>query len=165
MVTEVAGGTATGITVGSISNSVGTISATLAASCTATAGTVRFQVSDGSLSGTGDLNLNVELNEKPTLGSYDDTLLTEGGGTVVSPDAVPTDNGSVDSISATVLPVTFAGTLGADLVTGDVTIAGASPIDSYVITVTVTDNCEATEQSEIKLEVIGEVVFKDGFEE
>jgi multidrug efflux pump subunit AcrB len=44
-------------------------------------------------------------------------------------------------------------------------LTGAAPVDSYVITVIVTDNCQATEQSEIALEVTGEVVFKDGFEE
>jgi len=62
VVTQIAGGTASGISVGGISNTAGTVTATLAASCSATAGTVRFQVSDGSLDGTGDLMATNRLN-------------------------------------------------------------------------------------------------------
>ncbi len=58
-VTQIAGGTATGITVSNIVNTNGTISAQVSAACGATSGTVRFQVSDGSLTGTGDLTVNV----------------------------------------------------------------------------------------------------------
>jgi hypothetical protein len=95
VVTQIAGGTATGISVGSISNRDGTVMATLAASCSATTGTVRFQVSDGNLSSSGDLQLNVTLNTPPTLGSYADTTVPLGQGTLLSPDAAPMDNGSV----------------------------------------------------------------------
>ncbi len=165
VVTRVAGGTATGITVDSIINTDGAISATLAASCTATAGTVNLQVTDGGLTDVGGLQVDVLANTDPTLGAYLATKIVEGGSAVINPDAAPADNGSVDSIEATVLPATYAGTFEAELLTGDVSIGGAAPLDSYVISVTVTDNCGKTAQSDLALEVIIEEVFSDGFEE
>ena len=165
IVTQIAGGTATGISVGSISNTGGTVMATLAASCSATAGTVRFQVSDDDLNNSGDLQLNVTLNTSPTLGSYADTTVTLGQGTLVSPDAAPMDNGSVDSIDTAILPPAFSGTLNADLDTGEVSIGVASPSDSYTVSVTITDNCSATAEQDFALEVLVDGVFADGFEQ
>jgi hypothetical protein len=164
VVTQIAGGTASGISVGSINNTAGTVAATLEASCSATAGTVRFQVSDGSLNGTGDLQLNVTPNTPPTLGNYANTTVAVGQGTVISPGAAPSDNGSVDSIAATILPVTFTGTLDADLGTGNISVGAASPSDSYIVTVAITDNCGATAEKDFALEVGGDRVFSDGFE-
>jgi hypothetical protein len=164
IVTQITGGTASGISVGGIHNTAGTVTATLAASCSATAGTVRFQVSDGDLDGTGNLLLNVTLNTPPTLGTYADTTLAVGQGAVVSPGAAPSDNGSVDSIDATILPVTFAGTLDADLDTGKISIGAASPNDSYIVSVTITDNCGATAENDFALEVDDDRIFSDGFE-
>jgi len=153
VVTQIAGGTASGISVGNISNTAGTVTATLAASCSATEGTVRFQVSDGDLNNSGDLQLNVTLNTPPTLGAYANTTVAVGQGAMISPDAAPADNGSVDSIEATILPVTFAGTLDADLSTGKISIGAASPSDSYTVSVTITDNCGATAEQDFALEV------------
>jgi hypothetical protein len=164
VVTQIAGGTATGILVDSISNTAGTVTATLAASCSATAGTVRFQVSDGNLSGTGDLQLNVTLNTPPALGTYADTVVVVGQGALLSPAAAPSDNGSVDSIGATILPVTYAGTLNADLSAGEISVGAAAPNDSYIVTVTITDNCGANAEQDFALDVVVEKVFSDGFE-
>ncbi|MBL8115724.1 MAG: proprotein convertase P-domain-containing protein [Acidobacteria bacterium] len=59
-VTQIAGGTATGITTTAITNTAGAITANVAAACAATSGTVRFQVTDsGALSSTADLTVNV----------------------------------------------------------------------------------------------------------
>jgi hypothetical protein len=164
VVTQIAGGTATGISVGGISNTAGIVAATLAASCSATAGTVRFQVSDGNLGGTGDLQLNVTLNTPPALGTYTNTAVTVGQGILISPGAEPSDNGSVDSIGATILPVTFAGTLNTDLDTGEISIGAAAPTDSYTVSVTITDNCGATAEQDFELEVVVDSFFSDGFE-
>ena len=114
---------------------------------------------------TGDLQLNVTLNTPPTLGSYANTEVTVGQGILVSPGAAPSDNGNVDSIGATILPVTFAGTLYADLGTGEVSIGVASPSDSYTVSVTITDNCSATAEQDFALEVLVDGVFADGFEQ
>jgi hypothetical protein len=164
VVTRITGGTATGITVGSISNSGGTVTATLAASCTATAGTVRFQVSDGNLTGNGDLQVNVSPNSEPTVGAYPDVEVVELQDTSINPASAPADNGSVDKIDLVAIPDTFSGTLEADPVTGEVSIVAADPVGIYTIAVTVTDNCSAAIDREFTLEVLREEIFADGFE-
>jgi hypothetical protein len=164
VVTQVAGGSATGINVGSVDNTDGTVTATLAAECAATAGTVRFEVSDGSLQGNGDLQVNVDLNTAPTIGVYPDTSLTEGQSSLINPDAVPSDNGSVDAIGTAIAPITFTGILDADPVTGEVSVSQAGPVGAYTVTVTITDNCGAMTDRDLALDVLGEEIFSDGFE-
>jgi hypothetical protein len=163
-VTPVAGGSATGITVGTISNSNGTITATLAAGCAATPGTVRFEVSDGALAGSGDLQVNVDPETPPTLGQYANAAVAVGQAVLLDPDAAPADNGSVDSIGTAVAPVTFAGTVDAELASGEVSIGQAGPVGAYTVTVTITDNCGTMTDRNVTLEVLGNDVFKDGFE-
>jgi hypothetical protein len=163
-VTQVAGGSASGITVGSISNSNGTVSATLAAACRATAGTVRFEVSDGSLAGSSDLQVNVSLNTPPTLGQYLNTKMGLGQAAQINPDAAPADNGSIDGISTGITPDTFAGTLHADPATGEISVGQAAPVGAYTVTVTITDNCGATIDRDMTLEVLADGIFSDSFE-
>ena len=163
-VSAVAGGSATGISVGNVSNSNGTVTATLAAGCAATSGTVRFEVSDGDLSGSGDLQVNVDPDAAPTLGPYANAAVAVGQAALLTPDAAPADNGSVDSISATVAPLNFAGTVDTNLASGAVSVDQAGPAGLYTVTVTVTDNCGAMTDREVTLEVLGVDIFKDGFE-
>src|SRR5690606_7981562 len=110
-VTQVAGGSASGISVGGINNVAGTVSATLAASCDATTGTVRLNVSDGDLTGTGDLQVNVDANSPPSLGAYADVVLTEGQGALNPPLSGPADNGSVKDVGVAIVPGSFAGSI------------------------------------------------------
>ncbi|MBX7222139.1 MAG: pre-peptidase C-terminal domain-containing protein [Blastocatellia bacterium] len=153
-VTQIAGGTATGITVTGITNSNGTITAMVAAGCTATGGTVRFQVTDGGgLTGTGDVTVNVTANSNPTLGTYGNATINVGAGTTVTPSAAPTDNGSVATVTATANPNTFTGTLSGNATTGDITVTNAGPAGTYTITVTATDNCGATATTTFTLTV------------
>jgi hypothetical protein len=163
-VTPVAGGSATGISVGTIGNSNGTITATLAAGCAATSGTVRFAVSDGALAGSGDLQMNVNPDTAPTLGQYTNAEVALGQAVLVTPDAAPADNGSVEGISAAVAPVTFAGTVNAELASGEVSVSQAGPAGAYTVTVTITDNCGTTTDRNVSLDVLGSDVFQDGFE-
>ena len=165
VVTEVAGGTASGITVGSIGNSNGAVTATLAASCEATSGTVRFEASDGSLAGSGDLQVNVSLNTPPSIGQYPEATVEPGHAVLIFPDAPPADNGSVDSVGTSVAPGSFAGTVTADPVTGEISVGQATPVGVYTITLTVTDNCGASADRDVDLEVLGEGIFSDGFED
>jgi len=165
IVTEIAGGTATGIVFSNIGVAPnGTTFAFASASCTATSGTARFEVSDGDLTGNGDVQVNVTPNAPPTLGTYTDAILTPGQGTVLSPTSPPADNINVSTFTATILPNTFAGSLSTDTVTGNITVGSASPEGSYTITATVTDNCGATAVREIVLQVVGDLIFVDGFE-
>ena len=164
VVTPIAGGTATGISVGSVSNSNGTVTATLAAGCSATSGTVRFEVSDGDLAGGGDLQVNVIADAAPTLGVYADAEVTIGQSVMLVPDAAPADNGSVDAITAMIAPATFEGSLDADLPSGVVSMDQAAPPDLYTLTVIVTDNCGKTSQRDAIVQVSDGSIFSDSFE-
>ncbi|MBI3423809.1 MAG: hypothetical protein HY011_12800, partial [Acidobacteria bacterium] len=151
-VTQIAGGTATGITVSGITNTGGTITAQVSAACGATSGTVRFQVSDGSLTGTGDLTVNVTANTAPTLGYSTPQNVAAGGALTVNPSTGPSDNGNVASI---VLQSqgTYTGTISVNNGTGAVTISNANPPGSHTIMVRATDNCGATTDGTFTLNV------------
>jgi hypothetical protein len=162
VVTQIAGGTATGISVGTISNTGGTISAPVSASCTATAGTVRFQVSDGSLTGTGDLQVNVSANVAPTL-SYANASINGGAGGTVNPATGPSDNGSIASIVVQ-SSGTYTGTISVNGSTGVVTLGNAAPVGVHTITIRATDDCGTIRDASFQLTVGGTDIFRDGFE-
>jgi len=161
-VTQIAGGTASGVTISGVTNSNGTVSASLAASCAASSGTVRFQVFDGALTATGDLQVNVSANAAPVLGTYPNRQLSLAGSANVNPSAAPSDNGSVDQLTASAPG--FAGSLSAMLDTGVVQISNAGPINTYVVTVQARDNCNATSQRTFNLTVSNDQLLRNGFE-
>lgn len=161
-VTQIAGGSSTGITATSINNTSGTVSATIAASCNANAGTLRFQVSDGSLQGTGDLQVNVSSNTNPTL-TYAASSVGLGSGRTINPATGPSDNGSITSIQ--LLPQGgYGGTISINSTTGVITLSNATPIGSHTISVRATDNCGAFTDSSFQLTVTAQNVFANGFE-
>ncbi len=148
-ITQVAGGTATGITVSNITNKGGTITAQISASCTAVEGTVRFQVSDGSLTGTGELMVSVTANAVPTI-AYGNVTVAVGASTTNSPTTA-TDNGSITGYS--VQPAkTFSGALSVDAA-GLVSISNAAPVGTHTITIRATDNCNASSDASFTLTV------------
>ncbi|HEX9003298.1 MAG TPA: choice-of-anchor Q domain-containing protein [Blastocatellia bacterium] len=151
IVTQIAGGSATGITVTNIVNTNGTITAQVATSCTATAGTVRFQVSDGSLTGTGDLQVNVTANTPPTL-SYANANVAGGGATTINPATGPADNGTINTIVVQ-SQGTFAGTVTVDNTTGVVSVSNAVPAGVHTINIRATDNCGAQTNASFTLTV------------
>ena len=163
VVTRVAGGSAGGISVSNISNSAGTISAQLAADCGATAGTVRFQVSDGSATGSGDLQLNVGLNDPPSLGNYLDLRLLSGLSAQASPSSAPADNGSLLTPIVAIAPNSYAGSLTISN-QAVVSVGGVGPVGTYTIGVQLEDNCGATTQRSFDLEVLDDPLLIDGFE-
>src|SRR5262249_1633846 len=58
----------TGVALANIVNVSGAVTANVSASCTATTGTVRLQVTDGGgLSSTADLQINVSPNDPPVI--------------------------------------------------------------------------------------------------
>ncbi len=151
IVTQVAGGTASGITVTNIVNTNGTITAQVSASCTATAGTVRFMVFDGSLNGTGDLQVNVTANTAPTL-SYANTSVAAGAATTINPATGPADNGTVNSIVVQ-SQGTYTGTITVNNTTGVVSLNNATPGGTHSITIRATDNCGALRDASFTLTV------------
>ncbi len=148
-VTQIAGGTATGITVTGIANTNGTITAVVAASCTATAGTVRFQVSDGSLTATGDLTVNVTANTAPSL-AYSNVSVNSGSSTSNSPTNA-NDNGSITSYSLQSVG-SYTGGISVNA-SGVVSITAAAPVGVHTITVRATDNCGTTTDASFTINV------------
>jgi CSLREA domain-containing protein len=150
-VTQIAGGTATGITVTGITNNSGTITAMVSAACTASAGTVRFQVSDGDLTGTGELQVNVTANSAPTL-SYPATANVAAGGATLVSVTTAGDNGSITgySLVSVVPPLTTVPTVNSS---GVVSITNAGPSGNHTITVQATDDCGATTDASFTLTV------------
>jgi hypothetical protein len=153
VVTQIAGGTATGISITSIVNTNGVITAQVSAACNAVAGTVRFQVSDGSLTGTGDLQVNVTPNTQPTL-TYNNATATTGIATTVNPATGPSDNGTISSIVVqSVTPSTAPGTITVNNTTGVVSVSNNVPSGSYTVTIRATDNCSAVRDASFTLTV------------
>ncbi|MCE3004058.1 MAG: hypothetical protein LW860_15365 [Xanthomonadaceae bacterium] len=150
-VSVVPGGTATGVTVGPITNTNGTITATVAASCTATSGTVRLQSSDGVASASANLQVNVLANAAPTLG-YGTVALSQGSGIVVNPATGPSDNGSIAGISVPSLGG-FTGSVSINAASGAATLGNAGPTGGHVIFVRATDNCGAITNASIDVTV------------
>jgi hypothetical protein len=146
-VTPVAGGTATGITVTSITNNSGTIMAQISADCSATSGTVSFQVSDGSLAGTGDLQVNVTANTQPALAYSSPQSVTFGGSLNVTPTTA-SDNGTVSYQVLAGHGLTTAPTVDA---AGVVTISNAAPVGMHTITIRATDNCATSTDASFTL--------------
>jgi hypothetical protein len=146
------GGTATGITLGTLTNNNGTVGLTVAASCTATAGTVRLQVTDsGGLTATSDLQVSVNANSAPILAYNNQTVVTSQPLTV-SPVAGPGDNGSVNSI-VVLSPGTYTGMISVDNTTGVVSLGNAKPAGNHTITLQATDNCGVTTDASFTLNV------------
>ena len=135
-----ASATVNGVTVSGISvDTSGNVTASVAASCTATNATFTLTVTDGNgATATATLNVTVNANTPPTLGTYSATTVTTGGSTTVTPSAAPADNGSISSRS--VAAPGFTGTLSVNPA-GVVSIGNAGPAGNYVVTVTLTDNC------------------------
>jgi hypothetical protein len=133
-----------GITITSVVNSAGTVSATIAADCGATTGTnyVTLMVQDSAYGRTfATLTVNVTANPPPTLGTYSPGPLTAGQPAKIYPSAAPADNVSVTVTAAA--SAGFTGSIAADSTTGVLSVANPNA-GSYTITVTATDNCGAT---------------------
>lgn len=134
-----------GLTVTGIVNTAGAITGNVAASCAATLGnnTVVLRATDpGALFTDGNLTVNVTANTAVVQGTYPATSVIAGAGTTVTPDAAPTDNGTITSMTAAAPG--FTGTFLVNTSTGVVTVTNAGPGGVFTVTVTATDNCNTT---------------------
>jgi len=133
-----------GLTVASLANSNGNVSAVVTASCSATLGanTVVLRVADAAAATTdGNLTVNVTANTAPTL-SYDNQSVAPGGSLAVSPNAGSGDTGI--SVSYAVQSAgTYGGTVSVNA-SGVVSLGNAAPSGTHTITIRATDNCGAT---------------------
>ncbi len=150
-VTAVSGGTASGLTVTNINNpGSGSVSANIAASCTAGPGTQRFRVSDGSLNDEGDLQVNITSNPLPTL-SYSNQTVNGGSPLNVNPTMGPSDNGSVASVAVQSVG-TYTGTISVNAA-GVIALSNTAPVGAHTITIRATDNCGAIRNASFTLTV------------
>jgi hypothetical protein len=155
LVVTTEGALPTGITVTNIANSSGNITADVAASCSAAPGAnlVGLRVTDGdALFTDANLTVNVTANTGPTLGVYPASNATTGTGTTVTPNAVPTDNGTIATVTASA-PLPFAGSFLVNTTSGVVTVSNAGPAGIYTVTVIAEDACGAQTQTTFQLTV------------
>ena len=132
-----------GISVSNIVNTNGTVTANVAADCTATTGanTVVLTVTDGNGStNTANLTVNVTANTAPTLSYNNPSAINFGAATSVNPATGPSDNGSISSIVVQSQGA-YTGTISVDNSTGVVSISNAAPVGMHTITIRATDNC------------------------
>ena len=144
-----------GLTVSNISNTNGTVTADVAAACTAVVGanTVQLTVADGAgTTSTANLTVNVSADTAPALAYNNPPAVNFNNSITVSPSTPPADNGSVAGV---VLQSqgTYTGTISVDNTTGVVTISNAAPPGTHTITIRATDNCGATTDATFTLTV------------
>ncbi len=137
----------TGMQVTNIVNTNGSISADVRALCNAATGdnTIVLRATDGKgLTQDANLVINVTANPSPTVGNYANQTVVTSCKLVIKPDAVPSDNQALATVTAT--SPTFTGTLSVDPVTGIVTASNSGPIagSPHTVTVTATDSCGLT---------------------
>ncbi len=156
------GGSVTGVTVNNLTNNAGVVSANISADCSAQSGTVRLQISDGSLSSTADVVIGINANTPPVLGSYLNTLMLPGASVSVNPSAAPTDNGTVDSLFISISPLSFTGGFNVAAPSAQISVTNANPPGVYQLSMRATDNCSAQSVQVLQLDVSTD--FKDGFE-
>ncbi len=141
-----------GVTV-NLSTSGSNVIADVTATCVAPVGpfNLDFRVTDADgHNGDGTITITIGANQNPTIGSYANVPIASNSGTTNSPLAAPADpETSIASVVASPATLGGAGSVSVtNATTGEVTIdtTGVAPA-TYPITVTVTDNCGNTAQS------------------
>ncbi|NOT63798.1 MAG: hypothetical protein HOP19_26585, partial [Acidobacteria bacterium] len=143
----------TGLRVTTITNSNGTISAQISADCAATVGanTIVWQVSDGSLTATANLTVNVTANTPPALQYAPTYSVATGAALTITPQPLASDNGNV--MTAFVASKGAFTGVATVTVTGEVSLTNAAPTGTHTITIRLTDNCGATTDASFPLTV------------
>ncbi|MFN8347614.1 MAG: BspA family leucine-rich repeat surface protein, partial [Spirosomataceae bacterium] len=143
------------ITVTNITNTAGTITATIAANCFAALGanTVVLRVTDANGgTATANFTVNVTENTPPTL-TYNDAFLSPGAGGSILPATGPSDNEGAVVFLQGVSPSSSPATITVNSVTGIVTVPNTIPAGIYTITVVATDACTTDVVVPIRLSV------------
>ena len=134
------------LTVTNLVNANGQALATIGTACSTPLGQYTFTLEavDGAgLRSESLITVEVIPNTPPVLGVYPETqIVMIGGSGTVTPNAPPSDNGSITAIVATAAG--FAGSFLVNTTTGVVTVTNAGPRGRYDVVLTATDNCGAT---------------------
>jgi hypothetical protein len=150
------GSVPSGLSVSGLTNANGTVSALVGATCSTTTGPRTFSLTvtdDGGLSTNADVVVDATADAAPSLGKYPDATALQGTSTTVTPDALPFDNGSVNTILASAPG--FTGSLSVDIDTGVITALNPGPVGVYTVTVIASDNCGSTASRTFTLTVRG----------
>ncbi len=133
----------------------GILAANIAADCLAQTGpnTIEITVSDGCATVTAELIVTVTANTPPSLGTYPETSVLEGGSVTVTPSAPPADNGTINDLEVSFSPASFAGGFNLLSDSGQLTIIQAAPAGRYTVTLAATDNCGAISTTSFFLNV------------
>ncbi len=144
--------TVNNITVSNLVDTNGTITANVVADCNAVLGVTNFtiNVSDGSLTTPGTLQVTVSTNSPPVL-TYVNQSVAAGGSLTVNPAIGLGDNGSISTI-AVLSQGAYTGTINVNS-SGVVSISGAKPGGTHTITIRATDNCGAATDASFTLTV------------
>lgn len=131
-----------GITVKSIKNTNGTITADLAATCLSALGnnTITLTVTDeNNATQSATMTVYVTPASFGTVGIYPNISVIAGGNSTSIPNVAPADATGVSALAS----VGFHGTLAVNATTGAVMVTNAGPAsaDPYTITVQVTSGC------------------------
>jgi hypothetical protein len=164
LVTQIGGGTASGVTLSNLLNSAGNISGQISADCNATSGTLRIQISDGALSTVSAITVSIINNVPPIFGTYASQVLAPGASISVIPSAPPSDNGPIQSTNAQIDPSGFTGTFNLVAATGVVNLNNVGPASNFTVTLFATDSCGAVGSRNFTLRIDADRVFGDGFE-
>jgi CSLREA domain-containing protein len=138
-VTVASANPANGITISNIVNTAGNITADIVASCAASNATFTLQAADGSSTATDTLTVTAIGNTAPSLSYATPQAVAFNGSLNVTPtttgDNGPGSSYSVQSVSPALTTAPTVNTAGV------VSITGARPAGSHVITIRSTDNC------------------------
>jgi hypothetical protein len=150
-----------GLSVSNVVNTNGTVTADVAALCSASTGArpIQFSVTDGDgVTSTANLTVNVTANAAPTLTYANPAAVNFNDSATINPAAGPADNGGVSSIVVQ-SQGTYAGAISVDGATGAVSVSGATPPGTHTITVRATDNCGATTDATFDLTISAPAVL------
>lgn len=149
-----ASATVNGVTVSNLTiNAGGQVFADIIASCTATNAsfTLRATDNEGEFN-FATLNVTTTANTAPVLSYAGPQTVLAGQNLTVNPASVPSDNGSITNIVVQ-SPGTYIGGITVNPTTGVVSVTGALPPGSHLITIRATDNCGATTDAAFTLNV------------
>ena len=133
------------LTFTNVQNASGYVTASIGCSCGTWTGDAKAELNviDGSSAvGVSTITVTKTANTAPSIGRYPVTSITAGGSKTVYPQVAPSDNGTF-TISASVAPSGFTGTISINQTTGAITFSNVGGVGTYTVTVTVTDNCNA----------------------
>jgi hypothetical protein len=160
LVAQVNGETAAtinGVTVSNLTvNANGQVTATVSAACNETAAEFTLRVTDsGGLfaEDTLTVTVNATANTPPVLTYNSPQNVFAGQAMQINPASGPNDNGFVTQIAVQQVSAGFTGQVSVNNA-GVVTINNAAPVGQHVITIRATDNCGATTDAAIMLNVI-----------